>query len=95
LLTNDEPVNLRPRLTPAEKDEVNAQIDERLETAIIRPLALDYASLVVLIKKRDGSMRICIDYRQLRKIIKDCYPLLLVEDQFARYRMQRYLVPLT
>jgi len=80
LLTNDESVNLR-QLTPAKKDEVNAQIDE-LEAAIIRPSVLDYANPVVLIKKRDSSTRICTDYRQLnRKIIKDRYPLLLIEDQ--------------
>lgn len=78
-LKDDEPINLRPRrLTSAEKGEVNEHIDEWLETGIIRPSVSDYASPIV--KKRDGSMRICVDYRLLnKKIIKD--PLPLVEDQ--------------
>lgn len=42
----------------------------------------DYASPVVVVKKKDGTNRLCVDYQSLnKKIIKDRYPLLLIEDQ--------------
>lgn len=83
LLKDDEPVNLRPRrLTLAEKNEVNKQIDEWLETGIVQLSVSDYASPIVLVKKKDGSTRLCVDYRLLnKKVIKDRYPLPLIEDQ--------------
>lgn len=83
VLKDDEPVYLRPRrLGVAERTEVNAQIDEWLKNGIVRPSVSDYASPVVLAKKRDGTNRLCVDYRLLnKKIIKDRYPLPLIEDQ--------------
>lgn len=65
-----------------ERDIVNAQIEEWEKQGIVRPSASDFASPVVLVKKKDGSHRLYIDYRQLnKKIIKDRYPLPLIEDQ--------------
>ena len=53
-----------------------------LEDGIIRQSHSDYASPIVLVKKKDGSTRICVDYRQLnKKVVKDRYPLPLIEDQ--------------
>ncbi|XP_011858346.1 PREDICTED: uncharacterized protein LOC105555908, partial [Vollenhovia emeryi] len=83
VLKDDDPVCLSPRrLAMAERNEINAQIDEWLENGIVRPSVSDYASPVVLAKKKDGSNRLCVDYRLLnKKIVRDRYPLPLIEDQ--------------
>lgn len=83
ILKDDEVVYQKARrLSPSEKNIVNAQIEEWEKQGIVRPSSSDYASPVVLVKKKDGSHRLCIDYRLLnRKIIKDRYPLPLIEDQ--------------
>jgi len=70
------------RLSALEKAEVEAQIRVWLEEEIIRPSYSDYASPIVLAKKKNGSTRICVDYRRLNeKIVKTRYPLPLIEDQ--------------
>lgn len=73
ILRDDEPVYQRSRhLSPSEKEKVNAHINEWLTTGIIRPSLSDYASPVVLVKKKTGETRLCVDYRQLnKKVIKD------------------------
>ena len=83
ILRDEEPVYQRPRrLSPSEKADVDSQIKEWLETGIIRPSNSDFASPIVLVRKKNGEIRICVDYRKLNeKIIKDRYPLPLIEDQ--------------
>ncbi|XP_076642233.1 uncharacterized protein LOC143353023 [Halictus rubicundus] len=91
VLTDNIPVYQRPRrLSPPEKEEVNAQIDEWLENKIIQRSQSDYASPIVLVKKKNGSTRLCIDYRRLNnKIVKDRYPLPLIEDHLDRLQDAR------
>jgi len=92
LLKDDEPVYQRARrLSPIERKQVNTQVDEWIRDGIMQPSLSEYASPVVLARKKDGSIRLCIDYRQLnKKIIKDRYPLLLVEDQLDLLQGARY-----
>lgn len=60
------------RLAANERDIVNAQIEEWKSQDIVQPSSSDYASPVVLVKKKDGSYRLCVDYRLLnKKIIRD------------------------
>ena len=82
-LKDDEPVSQRARrLSAAEKGEANTIIKGWLEEGIIRPSESEYASPIVLAKKKNGSTRLCVDYRLLnKKIVRDRYPLPLVEDQ--------------
>ena len=48
----------------------------------MRPSHSDYANSIVLLKKKNGPTRICVDYKQLnKKIVKDRYPLPLIEDE--------------
>lgn len=69
---------------------MNAQIDEWKEEGIIRESVSDFASPVVLVKKKNRSHRLCVDYRMLnKKIIKDRYPLPLIEDQLDRLQSAR------
>ncbi|GFV74845.1 hypothetical protein TNCV_1040831 [Trichonephila clavipes] len=65
----------------SEKLQVNDQIDDWLQQGIIRESCSDYCSPIVLCKKKDGNLRICIDYRKINsKTDKDRYPLPLIEE---------------
>lgn len=81
-MKDDEPIFSRPRrLSPAEKSIVDNQVKDWLEQGIIEPSSSEYASQVVVVKKKDGSPRVCIDYRRINKsVVKDRYPLPLIED---------------
>ena len=62
-------------------DEEEAHLKKMLEAGVIKEVASDWASSPVLIRKRDGSVRWCIDYRGLNKVtVKDVFPLPLVDD---------------
>jgi hypothetical protein len=66
-------------------------VDEWIREGIVQPSLSEYASPVVLARKKDGSIRLCVDYQQLnKKIIKDRYPLPLVEDQLDLLQGARY-----
>jgi hypothetical protein len=58
------------------KDEIEKEIKELLAMGHIRPSSSPFASLIVLVLKKDGTMRMCIDYRALnKKTIKKRYPI--------------------
>jgi hypothetical protein len=64
------------RLTPKEKAECTRQCQELLAKGLIRPSTSPYSSPVIFVKKKDGSLRMCIDYRAVNKLtIKNRYPL--------------------
>lgn len=88
ILTDEIPVYQTPRRLPIkERNEVEKQVTTWLEEKIIQPSCSDFASPVVPVKKKDGSTRVCIDYRKLnRKIIKDRYPLPNIDDQLDKLR---------
>ena len=69
------------RLPPSEYEVVKSHIQQLLETQIIRESCSPYASPIVLVKKKDGSPRLCVDYRQLNsKTRKDAFPLPRIEE---------------
>jgi len=76
VLKDEIPIYQRPRrLSQPEKQEVDKQLKEWLDDGIIRPSNSDYASPVVLVKKKNGDTRICVDFRKLnQEIMKDRYP---------------------
>ncbi|KAG6465495.1 hypothetical protein O3G_MSEX015186 [Manduca sexta] len=82
VLKDDIPVAQRPRrLSIGEQKIVEELVEEWLHKGIIRVSFSEYASPIVLIKKKDGSSRLCIDYRQLnKKIIKDEFPLPIIDN---------------
>ena len=64
------------RIPPARRSEVTKLLADMMEKDIIKPSSSPWASPIVLVKKKDGSTRFCVDYRQLNKVTcKDAYPL--------------------
>ncbi|XP_055814099.1 uncharacterized protein LOC129883465 [Solanum dulcamara] len=78
------PIFIPPyRMAPAELRELKAQLQELLGKGFIRPSASPWGAPVLFVKKKDGSLRMCIDYRQLNKVtIKNRYPLPRIDDLF-------------
>lgn len=92
ILKDEEPVYQRARrLSLIEREKVNAHISEWLRDGIVQPSLSDYASPVVLVDKKNGKTRLCVDYRQLnKKIVRDRFPLPLIEDQLDLLQNARY-----
>jgi len=76
------PISIAPyRMAPAELVELKKQIEELLEKQFIRPSVSPWGAPVLLVKKKDDSSRLCVDYRQLNKLtIKNKYPLPRIDD---------------
>ena len=76
------PVSMAPyRMAPAELVELNKQIEELMEKQFIRPNTSPWGAPVLLVKKKDGSSHLCVDYRQLNKMtIKNKYILPRIDD---------------
>lgn len=91
ILKTDEAIYQKARRLPqTEKDIINAQIEDWEKQGIIRPFTSDFASLIVLVKKKNDSYRLCVDYSLLNKnIIRDRYPLPLIEDQLDQLQDAR------
>ncbi|KAL0546394.1 hypothetical protein IC582_016302 [Cucumis melo] len=71
------------RMAPAELKELKVQLQEFLDKGFIRPSVSPWGAPVLFVKKKDGSMRLCIDYRELNKVtVKNRYPLLRIDDLF-------------
>ncbi|GFT14908.1 retrovirus-related Pol polyprotein from transposon 412 [Trichonephila clavipes] len=91
ILNDDIPV-YQPsrRLSYVKKQTVNKHIEEWLEQGIIRPSSSEYASPIVLVKKKNGDSRLCVDYRQLNlKLVKDRFPLPLIDDVLDRLQQAK------
>ena len=71
------------RLAPSELQELMAQLQDLLDKGFIRPSASPWGAPILFVKKKDGSLRMCIDYRELNKVtIKNRYPLPRIDDLF-------------
>nr|GFC23136.1 retrotransposon protein [Tanacetum cinerariifolium] len=84
LIPGSEPISKAPyRMAPIELKELKDQLQELLERGFIRPSVSPCGAPVLFVKKKDGSMRLCIDYHELNKItIQNRYPLPRIDDLF-------------
>nr|GEY22423.1 retrotransposable element Tf2 [Tanacetum cinerariifolium] len=84
LMPRVAPVTRAPyRLAPSEMKELSDQLQELFDKGFIRPSSSPWGSPVLFVKKKDGSFRMCIDYRQLNKLtVKNRYPLPRIDDLF-------------
>ncbi|GKA68772.1 putative reverse transcriptase domain-containing protein, partial [Tanacetum coccineum] len=84
LVPGAAPVARAPyRLAPSEMKECLEQLKELSDKGFIRPSSSPWGAPVLFVKKKDGSFRICIDYRELNKLtLKNCYPLPQINNLF-------------
>ncbi|KAJ9542437.1 hypothetical protein OSB04_028943 [Centaurea solstitialis] len=79
------------RLAPSEMQELSNQLQELLDKGFIRPSSSPWGAPVLFVKKKDGSFRMCIDYRELNKItIKNRYPLPRIDGLFDQLQGATY-----
>nr|GFB38897.1 reverse transcriptase domain-containing protein [Tanacetum cinerariifolium] len=84
LVPGAAPVARAPyRLVPSEMKELAERLKELSDKGFIRPSSSPWGAPVLFVKKKDGSFRMCIDYRELNKLtVKNCYPLPRIDDLF-------------
>lgn len=82
LLPNSSPINTRPYRYPYfQKTEIKHQIQTMLNSKFIQPSQSPFSSLVLLVKKKDGGRRFCVDYRALNNItIRDRFPMPTIDE---------------
>ena len=92
-LTEDMPIGCKPYPLPyAMREELRDEVDTMLEMGVVRPSTSPYASSVIMVKKKDGSNRVCVDFRKLNKITEvDPEPMTTAEDLFRRLSGKKYL----
>ncbi|XP_004491307.1 uncharacterized protein [Cicer arietinum] len=88
LVPGTGPISMAPyRMSPLELSELKKQLEELLDKQFIRPSVSPWGAPVLLVKKKDGSMRLCVDYRRLNKVtIKNKYPLPRIDDLMDQLR---------
>jgi len=79
------------RLSATELVELKKQLDELIKAKFIRPSKSPFGAPILFVKKKDGTMRMCVDYRALNNItVKNSYPLPLVDELFDRLQGARH-----
>jgi hypothetical protein len=92
LVPGTGPIAKRPyRMTADELAELKKQLQELMDKGFIRPSASPWGSPVLFVKKKDGSMRMCVDYRSLNVVtIKNKYPLPCIDDLLDQLQKAKY-----
>ncbi|GJR44839.1 putative reverse transcriptase domain-containing protein [Tanacetum coccineum] len=92
LIPRATPVAKSPyRLAPSELEELSGQLKELQDKGFIRPSSSPWGAPVLFVKKKDGSFRMCIDYRELNKLtVKNRYPLPRIDDLFDQLQGSQF-----
>ena len=82
LIPGAQPVNIRPyRFSPELKTEIERQIAEMLQSGVIKPNTSPFASPIIMVRKNDGTWRLCVDYRHLNLLtLKSKYPMPVIDE---------------
>jgi hypothetical protein len=88
LLPGTAPIAKRPyRISVGELEEFKKKLKELLDKQFIRPSSSPWEAPVIFVRKKDGTQRMCVDYRALNEvIIKNKYPLPRIEDLFDQLK---------
>ena len=91
LIPETKPISIPPyRMAPTELRELKAQLEDLLSKGFIRPSISPWGAPVLFVKKKDGSLRLCIDYRQLNRVtIRNQYPLPRIDELFDQLQGSR------
>ena len=91
LIPGTEPISIPPyRMAPSELRELKAQLEELLSKGFIRPSISPWGAPVLFVKKKDGSLKLCIDYKQLNRVtIRNQYPLPRIDELFDQLQGSR------
>ncbi|GJR27877.1 reverse transcriptase domain-containing protein [Tanacetum coccineum] len=92
LVPGSTPIAKSPyRLAPSKMQELSRQLQELQDKGFIRPSHSPWGAPVLFVKKKDGSLRMCIDYRELNKLtVKNRYPLPRIDDLFDQLQGSCY-----
>ena len=83
------------KLGPADQDELKRQLKELLEAKLVRPSISPWGAPVLFVTKKNGSKRLCIDYRALNRVTKtDAYPLPRIQESLDRLGKSRFYTSL-
>ena len=90
------PIHQTPyRIPVSQRGVVEDQVKKLSESGIIRPSSSPYSAPIVLVPKRDGSVRLCIDYRRINAVTKkDVYPLPRIDDMLDALNKSKYFTVL-
>ena len=88
LLLGKNPISLTPYfMAPAELRELKTQLQELIDKGFIQPSTSPWGAPVLFVRKKDETLRLCIDYRQLNRVtIKNRYPLPRIDDLFDQLK---------
>ena len=91
LAPGTEPISKAPyRMAPSELKELKVQMEELVNKGFVRPSTSPWGAPILFVKKNDGSMRLCIDYRNLNKVtIRNQYPLPRIDDIYDQLQGAR------
>ena len=91
-LLNKEPIKSKPYPLPhALRGEVTKEVQKMIELRVVEPSSSPYASPIVMVKKKDGSIRFCCDYRKLNQVtVTDAEPIPDQEEIFAKLARDKY-----
>ncbi|GKC25930.1 putative reverse transcriptase domain-containing protein [Tanacetum coccineum] len=79
------------RLAPSELEDLSGKLKELQDKGFIRPSSSPWGAPVLFVKKKDGSFRMCIDYRELNKLtVKNRYPLPRIDDLFDQLQGSQF-----
>lgn len=93
IVTTSEPIKQRSyRVSPFIQEQIDKEVKYMLENDIIEPSHSAWSSPVIMVPKRDGSYRFCVDYRRLNRVTKkDAYPIPYIATILDKLRNAKYL----